>query len=85
MKMEQAVQKIQYSWRLHRVRNVLDEALSAEIEKRAISRLQTLQRTFRVKLRKRFLEALVSEAVYRIERIREREEIYASASGTPTA
>lgn len=80
--MEQAVQKIQYTWRLYHLRNVLDEALSAEIEKRAISCLRTIQRTFRVKLRKRFLEALVSEAVRRIERIQEREEMYGSLSGT---
>jgi hypothetical protein len=81
MEPKTAVEKIQYTWRVHRVRNVLDEAFRAEIEKRAVERLRTLQRTFRIKLRKRFLEVLVSEAMRRIERVQERKELDALVAG----
>lgn len=81
MEPKTAVEKIQYTWRVHRVRNVLDEAFRAEIEKRAVERLRTLQRTFKIKLRKRFLEALVSEAMRRIERVQERKELDALVAG----
>lgn len=78
---EKAVKKIQYVWRLHCVRRVLDEAFRTEIEMRAVERLRTLQRAFRVKLRKRFLEALVSEAIRRIERAQERTKLDALVAG----
>lgn len=75
MELGTAAKKIQYTWRVHRVRNVLDEAFRTEIEKRAVERLRSLQRTFKVKLRKRYLEALVSEAMRRMERAQERKEL----------
>ena len=75
MELEQSVRKIQYTWRLHRVHNVIHEALTAQIQTIAVRRLRTLQRAFRVKLRKRYLEVLVTEAVRRIERVAERDRI----------
>lgn len=80
MEFELAVKKIQYAWRLHRTYAKIDELLFAEVNEMMINRLRTLQRTFQVKLRKRILEALVSNKVRQMERVQERERIAASTS-----
>lgn len=80
MEFELAVKKIQYAWRLHRAYAKIDELLFAEVNEMMINRLRTLQRTFQVKLRKRILEALVSNKVRQMERVQERERITASTS-----
>lgn len=73
MEINNAARKIQYTWRLHLLRKTLYDAFHAEIEQKAIELLRTLQKTFRIKLRKRRLQMLVEAEIRRIERQTERQ------------
>ena len=72
MEFEKAVGIIQYVWRLNRFRKVLDHAFSEEIDKKTIKCITTLQKHFKVKLRKRYINLLVHEAMLRIERAQDK-------------
>lgn len=72
MEFEKAVGIIQYVWRLNRFRKVLDDAFSEEIDKKTIKCITTLQKHFKVKLRKRYINLLVHEAMLRIERAQDK-------------
>lgn len=53
---DQAVKKIQYAWKLYRVRNVLNEAFNAEIKKKSIKSLKKFKQVFRAKFRKHYID-----------------------------